>query len=211
MKFLFWLLFITLPIFCKAQNYIDCLTPDSGIFGLSNSRFDYYSRVRKILFDGLSDQPEIRLLLIPSFTPENVLDIHQSDETGNYYLIYRICDGVIGVNDNREELKINEYKSEIDSKSVELIKSLFLKAVKQTKYNKEDVEGRDGVNYYFFVWDYGLKTGLVWSPYTLRMKKLVEIAHELIKLAKSEKPVSFDKKLIDDIVNLRNNLDGFVD
>lgn len=81
-------LFITIPIVCKAQTYTDHLIPDSGIYGIFDYQFDYYSNVRKVLFKELSDKPEIRLLVMPSFTPENVLDIQKNNKDGNYYLVY---------------------------------------------------------------------------------------------------------------------------
>lgn len=202
----FLILLLILPILGRAQNYSDHLTPDRGIWGIFDHQFDYYSKVRKILFNDLSDKPEIRFLVMPSFTPENVLDIQKSN--GTYYLVYRICENMIWSNNNWEKVKIKEYKSEIDSKSVELIKSLFLRAIKQTKYYDENIMGLDGVNYYFFAWDYGLKTGTIWSPDTPNMKKLVEIGNELIKLAKNNDTIiSFDKKLTEEIETLKRNLE----
>ena len=205
MKKFFALLFI-IPMLSNAQNYSDHLTPDRGIWGISDSQFDYYSKVRKVLFNDLSDKPLIRLLVMPSFTPENVLDIQERES--NYYLIYRIGESKIWSNNDWEKVKVKEYKCEIDSKSAELISSLFLIAIKQTKYYEEDIMGLDGVNYYFFAWDFGLKTGKVWTPQTPKMKRLVEIGNELIKLAKNNDTiVSFDKKLIEEIETLKRDLE----
>lgn len=115
---------------------------------------------------------------------------------------------MIWSNKNVEEVKVKEYKTEIDSKSVQLIKSLFLKAIKQTKYPEENDMGFDGVNYHFFAWDYGLKTGTTWSPQTPKMKKLVEIGNELINLSKSNNSIiSFNKNLIEDIEKLNEKLE----
>ncbi|HKJ80494.1 MAG TPA: hypothetical protein VJ954_00610, partial [Ignavibacteriaceae bacterium] len=50
------------------------LEPVDGIFNALNFKFEYYSKVRIILFKNLSDLPEIRFLVIPSFSPESVLD-----------------------------------------------------------------------------------------------------------------------------------------
>lgn len=132
MKLRFLLLFILTPILTKAQgySYYDHLTPGSDIYSIFDFQFDYYSKVRTILFNGLSDKPEIRLLIMPSFTPENVLDIQRDKENDNYYLIYHICEIRIWSNKNKEEIKVKEYKTEIDSASVQSIKSLFLKAIK---------------------------------------------------------------------------------
>lgn len=211
MKFRFFLLFILIPIFAKAQgySYYDHLIPGSDIYSIFDYQFNYYSNVRTVLFKGLSDKPEIRLLVIPSFTPENVLDIQKDEENDNYYLIYHICERRIWSNKNKEEIKVKEYKAEIDSASVQLIKSLFLKAIKQTKYPENEIDGRDGITYHFFAWDHGLKTGTVWSPQTPKMRQLVEIGNELINLAKKSDGsiISFNKNLIEDIEKLNKELE----
>lgn len=210
MKFRFLLLFILLPILVKAQgySYYDHLTPGNDIYSISDRQFDYYSNIRKILFNGLSDRPEIRFIVMPSFTPKNVLDIQKDNKDGNFYLIYRICEKMIDSNKNNEEVKVKEYKTEIDSASVQLIKSLFLKAIKQTKYPENEIDGRDGINYHFFAWDYGLKTGMIWSPQTPKMRQLVEIGKTLINLAKSDSSkITFDKNFVETINKLNNQLE----
>ena len=57
-----------------AQND-DHLKPVGGIYDIYDFEFEYYSKVRKVLFNGLTDSPEIRFQVIPSFIPESVLDI----------------------------------------------------------------------------------------------------------------------------------------
>ncbi len=209
MKLRFLLLFIVIPILCRAQTYADHLIPDCGIYGIFDYQFDYYSNVRTVLFKGLSDKPEVRFLVMPSFTPENVLDIQKDNKEDKYYLVYRICERMIWTNKNWEEVKVKEYKAEIDFKSVQLMKSLYLKAIKQTKHPEEEELGMDGVNYYFFAWDYGLKTGTVWSPQTPKMRQLVEIGNELINLAKKSDSsiISFNKNFIKDIEKLDKELE----
>ena len=209
MKLRFLLLFILIPILTKAQgySYYDHLTPGNDIYSISDRQFNYYSKVRTILFNGLSDRPEIRLIVLPSFTPKNVLDIQKDNKDGDFYLIYRICEKMINSNKDSEEVK--EYKTKIDSASVQLIKSLFLKAIKQTKYPENEIDGRDGITYHFLVWDYGLKTGITWSPQTPKMRKLVEIGNELINLVKKSDSsiISFNKNLIEDIEKLNKELE----
>ena len=58
--------------------------------------------------NNLSDKPLIRLLVMPSFTPENVLDIQERES--NYYLIYRIGESKIWSNNDWEKVKVKEYK-----------------------------------------------------------------------------------------------------
>ena len=65
----------------KAQS--DHLEPVTGLFNDYNFQFEYYSAVRNILFKGLSDNPEIRFIVLPSFGSEDVLDIE--NENDKYY------------------------------------------------------------------------------------------------------------------------------
>ena len=73
---------LTFIIFCnigitKGQNWVDNrgdhLEPVVGIFNIDDILFKYYSKVRKVLFDGLSDRPEIRYQVMPSFTLHGIL------------------------------------------------------------------------------------------------------------------------------------------
>lgn len=202
------LLLAATPLLSKAQHHCDHLTPDTGIMGIYDFQFEYYSKVRTVLFEDLPDSPVIRFLRMPSFTPENVLDIQKNNKGGNHYLIYRVCENMVWENKNWKRIKVKEYRVEIDNKSVGLIQSLFLKAIMQTKYCEENMLGLDGVDYYFYAWDFGLKSGTIWSPSTPNMNKLIEIAERLTELAKSNRSVvRFDKELIEEIETLKRNLD----
>src|SRR4051812_15050608 len=65
----------------KAQDQPE---PVNGIFSVYDYQFDYYSSVRKILLNKLSDNPEARVLMLPSFSPEIVLDIEKNELTINF-------------------------------------------------------------------------------------------------------------------------------
>ena len=186
----------------------DHLIPSSSIFDVYNYQFEYYSKIRKILFNGLTDSPEIRFFTKPSFTPENVLDIYFDNKTKKYYLIFHICKKRIWYNKQWKKIKVKEYKSEIDKASVELIKSLFDIAISQTLFIKPENEmlGTDGTDYYFSINNSGLKTGTIWSPpEDSKLGKLINISNQLIKLAKSRKSVvTFDEELQNNIKELIN-------
>ena len=200
----------------KAQNKGDHLEPICGIFNIYDYRFEYYSKVRKVLFSGLSDSPEIRFQIMPSFTPENVLDIEFDRDNDKYYIIYHICEQEIWGNKKWEKVKVRRFKTEIDKESVKLIKSLFSKAIAQVRYPPAVEEGGmitvgfDGADYYFTVteYGYGIKSGFVWSPSNeTKMGKLVAIGYKLIELAKSNKEaVKFDDKLRKEIEELIEKL-----
>ena len=188
----------------KAQEKRDHLEPVGGIYDIYDFEFEYYSKVRKVLFNGLTDTPEIRFQVMPSFTPENVLDIEFDRDDTKYYIVYHICDKMIWYNKEWDKVKVEKYKTEIDKVSVELIKSLFDKAIAQTKFSEDETKGFDGANYYFSINKFGLKSGTVWSPSDgTRMRKLVDIGYGLIKLAKSkEELVTIDNDLRKKIENL---------
>ena len=212
---------VTLILLCNigittAQNRGDNLEPVRGIFNIYDYQFEYYSRVRKVLFSGLLDRPEIRFQVMPSFTPENVLDIEFDRDNNKYYIIYHICEQTIWYNEKWEKVKVSKFKTEIDKESVKLIKSLFSKAIAQVRFPPTVEEGEmitvgtDGTTYYFTVneYGYGIKSGYVWSPRNgTKMNKLVAVGNKLIELAKSNKEiVKFDDKLQKEIEELIDEL-----
>ena len=192
----------------NAQDNGDHLEPVKGIYDIYDFEFEYYSKVRKVVFNGLTDSPEIRFQVMPSFTPENVLDIEFDRDNSKYFVVYHICEKMIWYNKKWDKIKVKKYKTEIDKESVDLIKSLFDRAIAQTKFPKDKTMGFDGTNYYFSINKLGLKSGAVWSPSDgTRMRKLVDIGYGLIKLAKTkEELVKMDMDLRKKIENLMEEL-----
>jgi hypothetical protein len=185
----------------QAQINKDHLEPVNGIFDIYDYQFEYYSKVREILFKGLFDKPEIRFLTMPSFSPENVLQIDCDKDRKNYYCTFHICDSIIWYNwydknENLENMTVKKYRKAIEKQSVELIKSLYDLAISQTKFyeiekdengNELITMGTDGENYYLSVNRYGQKTGKVWSPgKNTKMAELIAISDELIEKTKEE-------------------------
>jgi len=220
MKSLIIIFLLTLPLRSIAQvqkqsspsppplELSDHLEPVDGIFNCYDFQVEYYSRVRKMLFENLTDRPEIRFLVMPSFTPENVLDIEYDRNNDKYFLVYHISEKMIWYNKDWDKTKIIEFRKDINKESVDLIKTLFKRAILQTKFYDSELLGLDGETYYFSYFDNGLKTGSVWSPNgRTKMGRLVNIGSELIDLTKKdEKPVLIDGKLKQDILDLTNKL-----
>lgn len=198
---LLWLFNIIPNKASAADNHLE---PVRSIFDNYDYQFEYYTKVRKVLFEGLSGTHEIRFQVMPSFTPESVLEIEVDDETNKYYLVYHICEEKIWNNENWDKVKVIKYKTEIEKESVDLVKSLFEVTISQTRYPVEFNGGSDGETYYFSVFNFGIKSGRVWSPSKgTKMDKLVNIGNELIKLAKSKvKFVKIDRELREMIENL---------
>jgi hypothetical protein len=167
---------------CIAQS--DHLESSNSIFDIYDFQFEYYSHVRNILFDGMTDMPEIRFLVLPSFSPEYVVSV-EKDEDDNHYLVYHIGKESIWYSEKKDKIKVEKLKREIGSESAELIKELFIEALKDTRQVEGMSQGLDGVNYYFSVNDWGPKTGTIWSPDDgTNMRELVNIGNELISIIK---------------------------
>ena len=196
----------------NAQNKEDHLEPVGGFFDVYDFQFEYYSKVREILLNGLSDKPEVRFQVMPSFTPENVLDIEFDRGKDVYYMVYHIAEQMIWHNKQSENIEIERFRIVIDKESVKLIKSLFSNAIAQVRFTPLVVEGgkiivgTDGVDYYFTVNEHecGIKSGKVWSPERgTKMDRLVAIGNKLIELAKSDaRVVKFDDALRKEISEL---------
>jgi len=207
----------------KAQNRGDHLEPLKSMYDYSDSSIEYRMKVRKILFSGLSDRPEIRFLEIPSFTPESVLDIEFNQD--KCYLIYHICEENIWYNRSKEQIKVHKFRTEINKASFVLIKKLFDLAIAGVRFPTTpvpeiDEDGRvvllihnlveDGTSYYITtsVWGQYKKTGTIHSPGKgTKIGRLVNIGYQLIELAKSEKQiVDIGEKLQDEIETLIEEL-----
>ena len=191
------------------------LEPVRGTFEVADESLEYYSIVRKLLFYGLSYNPEIRFLEMPSFSPESVLDIEFDRNKKEYYLIYHISEKNIWYASKRDSVKVVKFKTEIDEESVGLLKTLFLIATSQVRYPQPQVikvDGSyevvivtDGTSYYFTT---NQRTGMTHSPGKgSKMQKLVDIGYKLVELAKSGKDlVSIDEPFKKEIEELTKEL-----
>lgn len=202
-----------LPV--AAQEEEDHLWPETGILEAFDFSFEYHSKIRKLLFDGLSDSPEIQLAIIPSFTPEEVLNVEFDKKTESYYMNYHICKENIWFHHNWEEIKVQKYRKKINTASAKLLKSLFIEAIygtrhpASTKYPTRVTVRNDGTNYYFSVENYGKRSGRTWSPgKESKMGRLVAIGQELTELVKNDDEIiNFDDSLITKIENLKKELE----
>jgi hypothetical protein len=186
-KIVYILILNLLSFSINAQNSSDHLEPVPGVFGEYDFAFEYYSNIRKVLLKDLSDTPDVRFLTLPSFSPEYVLDLNYDKKTEEYYLIFRVCESQIWTHENGKNIKVKEYKKKIDKNNYILIVDLFQTVVKETKYSKDAMIGIDGTDYYFMVFDNGIKAGKVWSPNeNSKMGRLVEIGNDLIKFTRDK-------------------------
>ncbi len=198
--FILTITFSTIKIVAQSDH----LEPANSIFNIMDYQFEYYSQVRNILFKDLDDNPEFRFLVMPSFSPEKVLNIGLNHETKKYFISYHIGNKSIWYSENKEKIKVIKRKKEISQESVELIKELYKIAISKTKYIEKDYFGFDGVTYYFSINDHGQKTGITWSPTEgTIMAELVLIGNEIIKMTEEkESLVSINQDLKIRIENL---------
>jgi hypothetical protein len=202
---------VLLLVICGGNQIMaqsDHLEPPSGVFDGTDVQFEYYAKIRKVLFQGLNSRPVIRFLVIPSFTAESVLDIEFDRTTQKLILVYLVCDKNLWYNKNGEQVNVIRKSKEISNESVELIKSLFEVAIQGVQYPAEPIIGCDGEKYLFSINKFGFKSGMTWSPNKdTKMRRLVDIGMELTKLAISDKAiVHFDDKLKANIIQLKNDL-----
>ncbi|WP_394759678.1 hypothetical protein [Flavobacterium sp.] len=180
------IIFLTFLTFgnLKAQDHLE---PVEGVFFMYDFQVEYYPKVREILFDGLSDNPEIRYLIMPSFSGEKVLDINKDFASGKYFINFQVAEPSVwnSIQSDKKEVKVKKIKKEISAKDTELIKTLFKKAILTVKYPNKEMNGLDGTNYYFASSN---KSGTIWSPKSgSKMSKLVEIANGIVEFSKNEK------------------------
>ena len=198
---IFGILFIIPTVNAQNEN----LEPVESIFDEYDFRFEYYSLVRKILMNGMSDTPELRFLIIPSFSVEEVVAIEE--QNGKYYVVHHKMQSSIWYTEkNKEKIGVDKKKVEISKTDMEMYHKLFKVAINNRKYPKEEMLGFDGTNYYFSVADIRLKTGTTWSPSeNSKIVLLTEIGQSLIKLAQSTKENKL-AKLEPELVERVNNL-----
>ena len=162
------------------------LEPVSGFYYTFDHQFEYYSKIRNILFKGLTDTPILRFVVVPSFTQEHVLDIEGND--GKYYLVFQKVDKPIWGNNHPEAIELKTYRKEIAKESVDLVQKLFLSALEQTRYPERGTHGNDGVNFFFSTWgDFQLLSGTVWSPREgTKLRRLSDIGYDLISMTQAD-------------------------
>ena len=186
MKVHFSIIVVLANILISTNTYAqaDHLEPVGGVFDIYNHQFEYYPTVRKILFEDLSDSPDLRYLVMPSFSPEKVIDIEYSGAQGKTFIKYRIADKSIWYTKDKKQINVLKIDKEITRSSAKLIDSLFKKAISNTRFPEKEQYGLDGVNYYFAASN---KSGKIWSPRgRTNMARLVEIGEQLIEFAQND-------------------------
>jgi len=194
---------ILIAIICfqinKGYSQEDHLLPMEGIFGIFNFQVEYYSEVRKILFEGLEEMPSFRIIVLPSFSEEYLITTKEKD--GKFSLLLRKPNKNIwySMQEGKTKLKsieIEDFEIQIDSLSKDIFFNAFDCALTETKYADHHLLGLDGTTYIFQTVKYGRgkRTGHTWSPPSKsKMGKLVEVVESLTKSLQKEKVNQFEE------------------
>lgn len=179
------------------------MEPNSNIFEDYDFQYEYYSQVRDLLFEGLTDSPVCQLIIIPSFSKELIWQIEYNREENKYFSITSTANHSIWYNqykDRPKKLKQKISNNEIEKETAEIIQKLNLTAMQTVKYS-DDSQGLDGTNYYFSVSNMNTMSGTIWSPSKgSKMDKLINVSHELI--TETQKQSNLNADLIEDIKKL---------
>jgi hypothetical protein len=195
MKLLFTILIFSF-VSLKSYSQTDNLQPQTGFFSGFTHQDSYYPIVKKILFDSLPNNADLRVVVLPSFSPEYLISI---DSKGSKtYLTYRIAKQQIWnfPKPKNDQIKFNQFQIQLDSSIAKKIHELFFLAISNAKYSTRDA-GVDGTSYIFITFKngFGLIGGQTWSPRTDKLSGLITITEWLVDCSKTGEFINKDKML----------------
>ncbi|WMI69164.1 hypothetical protein [Mangrovimonas sp. YM274] len=189
--------------FLMAQRSGEHLVPATSIFDY----VDYNAgelQICNYLLKGMHDLPHVRFLKIPSRDPEEVIELNYNHTDEIWTLTYRTRGIIIH---RLEEVDVDrfpmiEYTRELPKEIADKVFEVYALMINNTKYYKNPRTGKDGVSYYFSVFDKGLKGGKIWSPDPKSpVGRLIEISEDL---------VAYVKKEMTYVDELRSNIDALI-
>ena len=192
----------------------DHLEPTQYYLGGYEGDKIYFSQLDEYLLKDLPEEPEIQVLILPP-GPESVLQIVKDPLTKKFEAIY--VRGINSVWNNvhsvSNPLPIGKFEKETIRKGIReedalILKALFIKVIKQTKYENIETVTVDGVSYYFTVRDFGRKSGKTWSPSKgTIIGEFTGITYEIIKELKSLGPFNLSDEVKEEIDSLIGRLE----
>jgi len=172
---------------------LDHLEPVEGYFSSFDFQNERRLKVREVLFNGLTDQPLIRIVVWPTFSPIYLVsvDVVKSDTL----LILREHKKVW--TSKTEIPGVAERRVHISSRLALELNSIFQQYILRTRYPEFDIVITDGTTYYFtcFVLGKGLIAGMKHSPPEgSRVYQLTELADLLRAISSGEnREINLDK------------------
>lgn len=185
--------------------------PEEGYFSSYQHHDEYYGRIRHVLLDSLASQFAVRIVVVPSFSPEYMLSIEPGKTRSEFVLIHRMVSRSIWSEQfnqkNYETIRVNERRKNIPQPLAPDLIKLFGMAVNQTRFPEQRSLGTDGTNYYVVVNNFGLRGGYTWSPRRgSLMEKLVAIIDQLTPFVLHDQSADFIGKLSADAQVLLQSL-----
>jgi len=189
-------IFIFFGFYFGSYAQTDNLQPHTGIFTVLNIQGSYYPKLKRILFDSLSYNTDLRIIVMPSFSPEYLISL--DSKNGKTYLTYRIAKQEISSfpETKNNQIKFNQQRIQIDTSIANKIHDFFLFAVAKAR-SGFGPEQLDGTSYVFITSKngYDLIAGETWSPKTEKLSGLVTITEWLIDCCKTGEIKNKDKML----------------
>lgn len=125
-----------IQIIClTSYSQTDNLKPQTGFFSGLNTQDSYYPIVKKILFDSLSIRTDLRIVVLPSFSPEYLISIDSKGSTK--YLTYRIAKQQIWYfpKPHNDQITFTQYQMQLDTSIADKIHKLFFLAISKSKFD----------------------------------------------------------------------------
>lgn len=125
---------------------------------------EYYDNVFPLLYKGYSEKPIARYTSLPSFFNEYSFSIETIE--GKKYVMSNRLSEIYWDQKNRRKTKLISSKKELTNELFIRIVELFKILEEQTEKPEYDLNGLDGVIYYFATTDKNgtVKIGQTWSP-----------------------------------------------
>ena len=193
--------FFGLSISSFAQ--LEKLKPEPGSFSSLEVNSRYFSTVRKVLFDSLSINPKIRVIVMPPFSAEYLISI--DSDHGVDYLIYRIAKRQIWdiFKPTNDKVGYSNFKMRFDPSIADKLQSLFLQAILNSRFSPLDGE-LDQTNYIFLTskFGYGMIGGSISASTGTNKPGLIMLSGWLKDCAKQGQLLEINKMvaIINDLI-----------
>ncbi|GAA4455538.1 hypothetical protein GCM10023189_23430 [Nibrella saemangeumensis] len=195
------ILFVSLAPAAFAQQVIinapadDHLEPEAGYFADFNFKHDYYPHIRNYLLKNLSQNPVARVLVLPTFAPEYVISVEKDKRWDNYFLVCAEAQENIYQKPGKEGIQVTVRRIQIAKDLALQLNKLFMTAIGQVSYRRNQAWGVDGTTFHFTAYAVGegVRSGYTWSPQRgSRMHDLVQVVQLLQKMTstKDNSPVA---------------------
>lgn len=185
-QIIFKFIFFSTACLYAAQH----LEPEYGFF--PNGASSYDRNINEILLKDASKYSLGLAVSLPSFQPEWAVSLEKTEEKNFKLCIFEAAQAIYN-SKNPKAIEIKKRQLLIDKDLGEMLHSVWVKVLFNTRYSREDPSGLDGTAYHFFCWESESRfiSGMTWSPDESsepgRFVKLIYSLRELVSSTPSEK------------------------